>query len=131
VNSPQVEAQITAIEKKVVNELGLLPVTTDPYFMKVWNHLLADEILLAELTTQTLESAAVKAALVLQLAAEKRESDLRTKLTRAIKVLETTAGNIRSLRAAGNCTTYDRWLEVVEAELPAVRACPSTEVSRG
>ena len=71
------------------------------------------------------------AALVLQVAAEKRESDLRTKLATAIKALETTARNIRSLRAAGNCTTYDRWLEVVEAELPAVKACPNMEAHRG
>ena len=130
-NSPQVEAQINAIEKKVVNELGLLPITTDPYFMKVWNHLLADEMLLADLTRETLESAAVKAALVLQLAAEQRESDLRIRLTRATKALETTAKNIRSLRAAGNCTTYDCWLTVVEAELPEVKAFPNTEVRRG
>ena len=86
-NSPQVEATISAIEKKVVKELGLLPITTDPYFMKVWNHLLADEMLLAELTTQTLESAAVGAASVLQLAAERRAESAEARAERLEKAL--------------------------------------------
>ena len=34
-----------------------------------------------------------------------------------LAVLQTTAGNLRSLIAASNCTTYDIWLEVVDAAI--------------
>lgn len=34
-----------------------------------------------------------------------------------LEVLKTTAGNIRSMRAAHSCTTYDAWLEAVESAI--------------
>lgn len=34
-----------------------------------------------------------------------------------LAALETTAGNIKSLAAAGKCNTYDTWLLVVEAAI--------------
>lgn len=79
-NSEIVEKQICAVEKKVINELGLLPITTDPYFMKVWNHLLATEMMLADLTRDTLESAAVTASLAMQKIAESRADALAQQL---------------------------------------------------
>lgn len=122
-NSPQVEAQIVAVEKKVIQELGLLPITTDPYFMKVWNHLLADEMMLSDLTTATLESAAVTASLELQTAAETRASLAEDKAqesnVRAERAIEV------SLRAEHELETIKRALFNSISQLEYIeRTCP-------
>lgn len=38
-----------------------------------------------------------------------------------LEILETTAGNIRSLIASCKCSTYDVWLETVEAAIAKAR----------
>lgn len=40
--------------------------------------------------------------------------ELKRQRDELLSVLETTAGNIRSLRTACTCITYDVWLQVVE-----------------
>ena len=51
-------------------------------------------------------------AVMMQAAAEIEK--LRTQRDTLLTILKTTAHNIRSVRAACNCSTYDVWLEVVE-----------------